>query len=378
MSHSKRNTSLAFFTSYERDQLKSTWGSQRTRLARDSFLPFASCRLCLLPSRDPVACATGGDIFCRECAVANLLAQRKEIARLERERERREKEEAEERSRAEDEEQKKAVLDFERVQMGLEAKRRRDGENGGGEGEVEERKRGTKRRFEVDEEEVLRAALEERSKARKALEAEQNQSLAAKQLPSFWVPSQAPTASATTATPAASVPIKLHPICPGSDDAAPHPYSLKTLVTVRFTEDAAPRGGGGGSSADDKLRTCPSCRKGLSNATKAVLAVPCGHVVCKPCAKQFLTPEPLDPHHHQAATTSAAAEQQPEAGVVRCYVCEEVVSESKAKRKDKKEKDRKKKDGGLKPGLVEIRCEGTGFAGGGKAVVEKKGVAFQC
>lgn len=369
MSHSKRNTSLAFFTSYERDQLKSTWGSQRTRLARDSFLPFASCRLCLLPSRDPVACATGGDIFCRECAVANLLAQRKEIARLERERERREKEEAEERSRAEDEEQKKAVLDFERVQMGLEAKRRRDGENGGVEADAEQRERGIKRRFEVDEEEVMRAALEERTKARKALEEEQNQSLAAKQLPSFWVPSQAPTA-----TPAASAPIKLHPICPGSDDDAPHPYSLKTLVTVRFTEDAAPRGGGGGS-ANDKLRTCPSCRKGLSNATKAVLAVPCGHVVCKPCAKQFLTPETLDPHHQAASTTSAA--EQPEAGVVRCYVCEEVVSEVKAKRKDKKEK-KKKKDGGLKPGLVEIRCEGTGFAGGGKAVVEKKGVAFQC
>ncbi|KAK7519777.1 uncharacterized protein IWZ02DRAFT_302670 [Phyllosticta citriasiana] len=373
MSHSKRNTSLAFFTSYERDQLKSTWGSQRTRLVRDSFLPFASCRLCLLPSRDPVACATGGDIFCRECAVANLLAQRKEIARLERERERREKEEAEERSRAEEEEQKKAVLDFERVQMGLEAKRRRDAENGDGEADVEERKRGTKRRFVVDEEEVMRAALEERTKARKALEEEQSKSLAAKQLPSFWVPSQAPTAS-TTATPSASTPAKLHPICPGSDDAAPHSYSLKTLVTVRFAEDAAPRDSGG---ADDKLRTCPACRKGLSNATKAVLAVPCGHVVCKPCAKQFLTPETHDPHHTPATETG----EQPEAGIVRCYVCEEVVSESKAKTKDKKDKkkEKKKKDGvGLKPGLVEIRCEGTGFAGGGKAVVEKKGVAFQC
>ncbi|KAK8238528.1 hypothetical protein HDK90DRAFT_502879 [Phyllosticta capitalensis] len=366
MSHSKRNTSLAFFTSYERDQLKSTWGSQRTRLARDSFLPFASCRLCLLPSRDPVACATGGDIFCRECAVANLLAQRKEIARLEREHERREKEEVEERSRAEEEEQKQAVLDFEKVQMGLEAKRRRGAEDGDGEAAVEERKRGTKRRFEVDEEEVMRAALEERTKARKALEEEQTQSLAAKQLPSFWVPSQAPTAASTT--PAASAPAKLHPICPGSDDGAPHPYSLKTLVTIRFTEDAAPRNGSGGA-VDDKLRTCPSCRKVLSNATKAVLAVPCGHVVCKPCANQFLKPEAHDPHASPSADSGNV-------GVVRCYVCEEVVGgEASKSKKDKKEK--KKKDA-LKPGLVEIRCEGTGFAGGGKAVVEKKGVAFQC
>src|SRR5579862_2189082 len=81
----KRNTSLAFFTSHERSLLKTTWGSQATRLTRDSFLPFSSCRLCLLPSRSPVACAANGHIFCRECAMNNLLAQRKEIKRLEKE-----------------------------------------------------------------------------------------------------------------------------------------------------------------------------------------------------------------------------------------------------------------------------------------------------
>ncbi len=122
MSHSKRNTSLAFFTSYERSLLRNTWGSQSTRLTRDSFLPFASCRLCLLPARDPVACSGGSkaDIFCRECALNDLVAQRKEIKRLEREWEDREidKDDAETLNKAED--ARRELERFERTAQGLE------------------------------------------------------------------------------------------------------------------------------------------------------------------------------------------------------------------------------------------------------------------
>ncbi|KAH8688044.1 hypothetical protein GQ44DRAFT_638397, partial [Phaeosphaeriaceae sp. PMI808] len=64
------------FTSHERNALKDRWGSQTSRLTRDSFLPFSSCQLCLLPSINPVCCPLG-DLFCRECAMTNLLTQRK-------------------------------------------------------------------------------------------------------------------------------------------------------------------------------------------------------------------------------------------------------------------------------------------------------------
>jgi nitric oxide synthase-interacting protein len=121
MAHSKRNTSLPHFTSYERSLLRNNWGTQRTRLTRESFLPFGSCRLCLQPARAPVvACATNGDLFCRECAINDLLAQRKEIKRLEREREEARKRMAEDDARTLEAAKMRELREFELVSMGLE------------------------------------------------------------------------------------------------------------------------------------------------------------------------------------------------------------------------------------------------------------------
>ena len=170
----KRNTSLAFFTSHERSLLKSTWGSQATRLSRDSFLPFASCQLCLQIARDPVACASNGEVFCRECVLSNLLAQKKEIKRLEKEDARQHKEvEEEERTRGE-EERGRAIEEFEKVMMGMEGgvKGLKGNEIGKEDGPGKNDGRGAKRKFELDEDEMLKNAMDERAKARKALDEE--------------------------------------------------------------------------------------------------------------------------------------------------------------------------------------------------------------
>jgi len=119
------------------------------------------------------------------------------------------------------------------------------------------------------------------------------------------------------------------------------------------------------------VRTCPSCQKALSNATKAVLAIPCGHVLCKPCVEKFLTP---DHRHHRDAH-----DKDPESKSIHCYVCDADLTGKPETEKEGKEgkKSKKDKEKGPKPGLVELRTEGTGFAGGGKNMVKKEGIAFQ-
>jgi nitric oxide synthase-interacting protein len=178
MAHSKRNTSLPHFTSYERNLLRSTWGTKRSVIGRDSFLPFASCRLCLQPARAPVvACASNGDLFCRECAINDLLAQRQEIKRLEKDREEAKKRIAEDEERMLEAARKKDLRDFELVSMGLDAARSGGGrKRKAGEGEEEERALAAfkarevevdgvrKKVFELDEREMARVAREERKR----------------------------------------------------------------------------------------------------------------------------------------------------------------------------------------------------------------------
>ena len=119
-----------------------------------------------------MACASNGDIFCRECAVSNLLAQGKEIKRLKKEDERRQKEIEEEELERGAEEKEKAIAQFERTMMGLEGGGKKKGKSGASE-EVERNEgRSVKRKFELDEDEILKNAKEERAKARRVLDEE--------------------------------------------------------------------------------------------------------------------------------------------------------------------------------------------------------------
>jgi len=141
--------------------------------------------------------------------------------------------------------------------------------------------------------------------------------------------------------------MKLNPVCPASDKNHIHNYSLKTLVAVHFTEEKDEK-----TKYGEPQRICPSCKKGLSNSSRAMMATPCGHVVCKPCADKFMKPPSDDPHDTRS-----------EKAVVRCYVCDADLSGGS--KPSKKDRDK------VRPGLVLIQSDGTGFsAGGGNVNVE--------
>ncbi|KAI1479001.1 ENOS interacting protein [Daldinia eschscholtzii] len=384
MSHSKRNTSRAVFTSHERDLAKRAWSSTTARLSRESFLPFSSCGLCLEIARDPVSCVHG-DIFCRECALSNILAQKKEIKRLEKLREQEEREALEEKARQEEEARERAIREFEMTQIGLDAKARSSSTqkdyNTARKGSTDSHDQsstpaatetsnsnGKKRKFEIDAEELVRIAQEDRAKARKAIDEEKATKPV---LPSFWTPSVTPSSNAKDALHEVAKKSKTAPICPASKEDNPHTYSLHTLVTVNFTEEEEDGGGegkGNPSSKKKRIRVCPSCKKGLSNASKAMLAKPCGHVLCRSCVDKFMRPSR---HHHDP---HAPAE---DSGSLRCYVCEADLTDKKSK-DGGGEKGKKKDKEKIRPGLVDLRSEGTGFSAGGVNQVQKSGVAFQC
>ncbi|KAK5056854.1 hypothetical protein LTR84_012386 [Exophiala bonariae] len=421
MSHSKRNTSLAFFTAHERSQVRAHWGSQSTRLTRDSFLPFGHCRLCLGIARDPVTCGgisvninsnTNKDsslspttpkvhIFCRECALNDLVAQMREIKRVEKSNEERERDDAARKAEEAEEKRRRDVEGFERANLlgfgpadaaaianGL-GKRKREAR------ELHSSSSANAKRIEKDGHADRKTEDDDdqdsnhREKKTKSSEA------------SFWIPS---TNSNETNNHRIKTHAKKHPICPASTPTTQHTYSLKTLITVNFSEEGSaddhdtPASSATSTSTTTKTRICPSCRKALTNTSRAMLgsasaaaASPCGHVVCGSCVDLFRSV----PSSSSALSGEKSASKPRRE--IRCYVCEADLSGAGAgagvevgadveKENGSAEHDGKGKKGkgkgksklGRAGRLLEISCEGTGFAGGGANMAKREGVAFQC
>ncbi|KAH7127710.1 hypothetical protein EDB81DRAFT_148702 [Dactylonectria macrodidyma] len=347
MSHSKRNTSRAVFTSHERAVAKSNWSSNSARLNRDSFLPFGSCGLCLGIARDPVSCRRG-DIFCRECALSNLLTQKKDIKRAEKARQHAEGEAARARAEEDQEDQERAIKDFELTQAGLERARKgaaAPSTTTCDEGDTPATSR-TKRKFELDEDELDRIARQDKVKARKAIDDEK---AAKPTLPSFWTPSLTPDVQ-TTKHAVVTKKEKAVPVCPASARGDPHVISMQNLITINFQEEDV-------SGSESNRRICPSCLKTLNNSSNPMMAKQCGHVLCHNCVRKFVIP----------SGKKVASEDEPP---VPCYVCD-VPLTSKSQKRDASNSD-------IVPGLVALRSEGTGFSARGTSTVERSGIAFQC
>lgn len=144
-----------------------------------------------------------------------------------------------------------------------------------------------------------------------------------------------------------TVEVKTTPTCPASNDDNAHALSMQKLIDLHFDEATTEESG-----ISEKRRLCPSCRKVLSNSSNAIMAKPCGHVLCLKCVRQFLAPK-----------------GRPEGELVACFTCDSPVS---GKTAHTGEKD------ALPAGLVPLKSEGTGFSARGASTIKKSSVAFQC
>ena len=295
--------------------------------------------------------STGGvakvHLFCRECVLNDLMAQRREIKRLEMEAELRGREHLEDMARGEEERKRRELERFERNELGF-----TDGDGVSAK----------KRKREAEELHSRQAEHRDQDATKKAKTSES----------SFWTPgSESTSTSQAAATSGTSKPSqhKLHPVCPGSSPNPQHNYSLKSLVTVNFTSNESD------TATDKPSRICPSCKKALTNTSRPMLGTAngCGHVVCGTCADLFSR------EGTSAGDENADGESSSRQAQMRCYVCgADLGGRSVVSLEDGKSRDKEKKKHKSVGKLVEISCEGTGFAGGGANMAKREGVAFQC
>ncbi|KIY67219.1 hypothetical protein CYLTODRAFT_397456 [Cylindrobasidium torrendii FP15055 ss-10] len=322
--HSKNNTASSIFSYAEYKKLD--YGTKKQRLGNESMKLFNSCSLCLSSAREPLSC-DHGHVFCKECAYADLLTQKKDIKQQKAKLEKMKREEEEEKARAKLAARERVLHEFERGQLGLAATSTTGTTSAGSSSEG----RGLKRKFSFDQSKAETLAQEAEEDALRQIEREQAEALRNK-LPDFWLPSLTPTYS-TAGAPRSLSDVKLQTTCRGGNPA--HPLTLKALVPVKWIYFSKTKSAGSETAGkdDESKPMCPSCKKTLSNTTLMNLMKPCGHVVCKTCTDNLLVDEEKT-----------------------CLVCD-----TKLVKKD----------------IIPLQREGTGFASGGLAEASKAGVAFQ-
>lgn len=314
----KNTTTQANLSYYERLKLKQAGAARR--LGTESFKPLDACNLCLSTATDPVACGEA-HIFCRECAIADLIGQKAGIEAQKSQLRAWEEEDARKRADAREAARARVVSDFEKG-MGLAGARSSSVSASASKPSSNSstpRVGSGVRKFALDEDAIDAATREAEERAGEAIDAEASEARRAK-IAAFWLPANTPSAPLG---PLKNV--KLQTLCHVGGAGRAHPISLKGLLPVVMRYPPGSKEGG--------KPACPSCQKELSNATGAVLLssrepagvsveetagkekeangdgegprkkakkdkkekdklapAVCGHVVCKTCAETVVKP----------------------------------------------------------------------------------------
>ncbi|KAH0831227.1 hypothetical protein J3R83DRAFT_13808 [Lanmaoa asiatica] len=264
--HSKNNTASSVFSYAEKQ--KTEYGTKHQRLGNESMRNFDACALCLQRARDPIAC-DHGHLFCKECAYADLLSQKKDIKRQKVRLEQLKREAEEEKQRALEAARERVLRDFEKGQLGLSANLPAIPIPTSGTEPTKESHAG-KRKLDFDSSTVEMLAREAEEAALRLIEREQAEALRHK-LPDFWLPSLTPTYT-SNGPPLSLKDVKPQTMCRGG--SPPHAINLKSFIPVQFSflasssahsTDSTPTTSEVKKLGEPKDPICPSCKTSLSN-----------------------------------------------------------------------------------------------------------------
>ncbi|KAK1368483.1 E3 ubiquitin-protein ligase CSU1 [Heracleum sosnowskyi] len=243
--HSKNNNDLAYFTYDEKKKLG--YGTQRERLGKDSIKPFDSCSLCLKPVIDPMSCQKG-HIFCKECILECLVAQKKDIQR----------------KTAAHAMQQKQDKEDEEEKLALQKARELDA--------FDQQNHGALPQYSDKNYNRDKNGFHGANSVKATLYEEE----ALRTMKAFWLPSATPEAPSKVEAPSTRT------TCPeGSEE-----LKMKNLFPIHFTEDTTTEQKK--ATSLDKSYICPSCKVTITNTIALVALSSCGHVFCKKCADKFM------------------------------------------------------------------------------------------
>lgn len=251
--HARNCTAGAVYTYHEKkkDAASSGFGSSSRRLGKDSVKGFDCCSLTLQPCRNPVL-TKDGYLFDKEAILTYIITKKKEFARKMKEYERQLKEDAEEQTEKANAETKRQVDRFISTEKNI----------------VSSKSANPSEEIPSTSGAISNVSLGKR-----------------KELPSFWVPSQTPSAKVARLEKPDS---KIY--CPISNK----PLKMKELIDVKFTEVKDPSDKKSLIAKENRYM-CAVTHDILSNSVPCAVLKTTGDVVTMECVEKIIKKDMIHP-----------------------------------------------------------------------------------